>query len=127
MTKEEVKREMKDMFGDPDVRGAREGIRRELNEQDIASRIKTARIVIIDIGLAIALHYEQDVTPLPLVVAIGKAAMARKMVEIAQVENVAVVSDARLAADLLEEGKIDQYIPTSTIDRVAQAMRKTSG
>ena len=126
MTKEEVKREMKEMFGDPHVKGAREGIRREMNEQDIISRIKTARLVIIDIGVAVALHYEQDVTPLPLIVAIGKSAMARKMVEIAQIEDVPVVSDARLAEDLVEEGKIDQYIPTSTIDRVAQAMRRTN-
>ncbi|PID49873.1 MAG: type III secretion system protein [Proteobacteria bacterium] len=126
MTKDEVKREMKDIFGDPEVRGARQGMRRELAEQDIQSRIKTARLVIIDIGVAVALHYEQGVTPLPLIVAIGKAGMARKMVEIAQIEHVPIISDARLTADMVENGKIDQYIPTSTIDRVAQAMRKTS-
>lgn len=123
MTKEEIKREMKDAYGDPHVRGARQGMRRELTEQDIQARIKTARLVIIDIGLAIALYYEQDVTPLPVIVAIGKAGMARKMIEIAQLENVPIISDARLVADLIEEGKIDQYIPTSTLDRVAKAMR----
>jgi len=126
MTKDEVKREMKDIFGDPDVKGQRQSMRRELTEQDIQSRIKTARLVIIDIGVAIALHYEQGETPLPLIVAIGKAGMARKMVEIAQVENVPIVSDARLAATLVEEGKIDQYIPNSTIDRVAKAMRSST-
>lgn len=126
MTKEEIKREMKDMYGDPHVRGARHGMRRELTEQDIHSRIKTARLVIIDIGVAIALYYEQDVTPLPIIVAIGKEGMARKMVEIAQIENVALVSDARLVDDLLDEGKLDQYIPPSTIDRVARAMRSTN-
>jgi type III secretion protein U len=83
-------------------------------------------LVIIDIGVAIALYYEQDVTPLPVIVAIGKEGMARKMVEIAQIENVALVSDARLVDDLLEEGKLDQYIPPSTIDRVARAMRSTN-
>lgn len=123
MTKEEIKREMKDAYGDPHVRGARQGMRRELTEQDIHARIKTARLMIIDIGLAIALYYEQDVTPLPVIVAIGKAGMARKMIEIAQLENVPIISDARLVADLIEEGKIDQYIPTSTLDRVAKAMR----
>jgi type III secretion protein U len=123
MTKEEIKREMKDAYGDPHVRGARQGMRRELTEQDIQARIKTARLVIIDIGLAIALYYEQDVTPLPVIVAIGKAGMARKMIEIAQIENVPIISDARLVADLIGEGKIDQYIPTSTLDRVAKAMR----
>ncbi|TXH78087.1 MAG: EscU/YscU/HrcU family type III secretion system export apparatus switch protein [Thiothrix sp.] len=126
MTKEEIKREMKDAYGDPHVRGARQGMRRELTEQDIHSRIKTARLVIIDIGLAVALYYEQDVTPLPVVVAIGKAGMARKMIEIAQIENVPIISDARLIADLIEEGKIDQYIPASTIDRVAKAMRNNN-
>ena len=117
---------MKDAYGDPHVRGARQGMRRELTEQDIHSRIKTARLVIIDIGLAVALYYEQDVTPLPVIVAIGKAAMARKMIEIAQIENVPIISDARLMADLIEEGQIDQYIPASTIDRVAKAMRNNN-
>ncbi len=126
MTKEEIKREMKDMYGDPHVKGARHGLRRELTEQDIHSRIKTARLIVVDIGVAVALYYERGTTPLPVIVAIGKAAMARKMVEIAQVENVAIVSDARLVADMLKEGKLDQYIPTITIDRVAQAMRKTN-
>lgn len=126
MTKEEIKREMKDAYGDPHVRGARQGMRRELTEQDIRSRIKTARLVVIDIGLAVALYYEQDVTPLPVIVAIGKAGMARKMIEIAQTENVPIISDARLVADLIEEGKIDQYIPTSTLDRVAKAMRNNN-
>ena len=126
MTKEEIKREMKDMFGDPHVRGARDSIRREMNAQDIKARIKTARLLVIDIGRAVALHYEQDVTPLPLIVAIGKDGMARKMIEIAQIERVPVVTDAKLVAGLIEEGKIDQYIPTSTIDLVARAMRRTS-
>lgn len=126
MTKEEIKREMKDAYGDPHIRGARQGMRRELTEQDIHARIKTARLVIIDIGLAIALYYEQDVTPLPVIVAIGKAGTARKMIEIAQIENVPIISDARLIADLIEEGKVDQYIPTSTIDRVAKAMRNNN-
>lgn len=125
MTKEEVKREMKDMFGDPHVKGAREGIRREMNEHDVRTRLKTARLVIIDIGLAVALHYDQETTPLPVIVAVGKAGMARKMVEIAQLENVPVVTNRSLVEDLIEEGEIDQYIPASTIDRVANAMRKT--
>lgn len=126
MTKEEVKREMKDMFGDPHIKGARSTIRREMNEQDVRTRLKTARLVVVDIGLAVALHYKQDETPLPIIVAIGKAGMARKMVEIAQIENVPVVTNRSLAEDLAEEGQIDQFIPATTIDRVANAMRKTN-
>lgn len=127
MTKEELKNEQKDTFGDPHVRGARHGMRRELAEQDIQQRIRTARLVIIDMGMAIALHYEQGVTPLPIIVAIGKGMMAQKMVEIATKENVPIASNPSLTQDLVDEGKLDQYIPESTISRVAQLMRQTAG
>ena len=127
MTKEEVKKDMKDIFGDPHVRAARQGIRRELSEQDIQKRIRTARLLILDMGIAIALQYEQGVTPLPIIVAIGKNNMSRKMVEIATLENVPVVSDPILVDDLLSEGKIDQYIPEKTINKIANLLRQTQG
>ncbi|MDD5394825.1 MAG: EscU/YscU/HrcU family type III secretion system export apparatus switch protein [Thiothrix sp.] len=126
MTKQEVKHELKDSYGDPHVREARHGIRRELAEQDIQQRIRTARLIILDMGMAIALQYEPGVTPLPLIVAIGKGMMARKMVEIAMRQNVPLASNPTLAQDLADQGKIDQYIPESTISRVAQAMRQTA-
>ena len=127
MTKEEVKKEMKDIFGDPHVRAARQGIRRELSEQDIQKRIRTARLLILDMGIAIALQYEAGVTPLPIIVAIGKNNMSRKMVEIATLENVPLVSDPILVEDLLSEGKIDQYIPEKTISKIANLLRQTQG
>ena len=126
MTKEEVKHEMKDSFGDPHVRGARDGMRRELAEHDIQQRIRTARLLVLDMGTAIALQYEQGVTPLPVIVAIGKGMMARKMVEIATKENVTLVTNPTLTQALIKEGKVDQYIPDSTINAVAQAMRQTT-
>ncbi|MBK8453153.1 MAG: EscU/YscU/HrcU family type III secretion system export apparatus switch protein [Thiofilum sp.] len=124
MTKEELKREFKEMFGDPHVVGERRNLRRELAEQDIQKRIKTARLVIVDIGVAIALQFEQGVTPLPLIAAIGRGPVARRMLEIAQIENVPTIQNPKLAQLLLEEGKVDQYIPTSSIEGVAQAMRQ---
>jgi type III secretion protein U len=125
MTKEEVKKEMKDIYGDPHVRSARSGIRRELAEQDIQKRIRTARLVILDMGVAVVLQYEQGVTPLPVIVAIGKGNMARKMAEIATVENVPLVSDPALVQDLISEGKIDQYIPEKTINKVGTLLLQT--
>lgn len=124
MTKEEIKREFKEMFGDPHLMGARRGLRRELAESDVKERIKAARLVVVDIGVAIALHFVQGETPLPIITAIGKGPMARKMMEIAQIEGIPVMEDPRLADLLVEEGKIDQFIPSSSIDQVAQAMRQ---
>lgn len=126
MTKDEVKRENKEVYGDPHVRGARAGIRREMAEQDIQARIRTARMIVLDMGLAVAIQYEADKTPLPIIVAIGKGNMARKMIEIAQKERVALISDPSLAQKLADEGKIDQYIPDSTIPQVARALQKAA-
>ena len=126
MTKDEVKRENKETYGDPHVRGAREGIRREMAEQDIQTRIRTARMIVLDMGIAIAVQYEADKMPLPIIVAIGKGNMARKMSEIAQKEHVALISDPALAQKLADEGKIDQYIPESTITQVARALQKAA-
>lgn len=126
MTKDEVKRENKEVYGDPHVRGARAGIRREMAEQDIQARIRTARMIVLDMGLAIAVQYEADKTPLPIIVAIGKGNMARKMTEIAQKERVPLISDPALAQKLADEGKIDQYIPDSTISQVARALQKAA-
>ncbi len=52
--------------------------------------------------------------------------MARKMVEIATKENVTLVTNPTLTQALIKEGKVDQYIPDSTINAVAQAMRQTT-
>lgn len=125
MTKEEIKREFKEMFGDPHVEGERRNLRRELAEDDIKDKIKTARLIVIDIGVSIALHFVQDETPLPIITAMGKDQMAKKMLEIAQIEDVPTIVDPGLAQLLLEDGKIDQYIPESSIEKVATAMRKT--
>lgn len=127
MTKEEVKRENKEMYGDPHIRGARQDMRREMAEMDIKKRISTARLLILDMGVAIALQYEQGKTPLPVIAAIGKGAMARKMVEIASVENVTMVINSTLAKELVAKGKVDQYIPDETVEAVAVAMRQTMG
>lgn len=126
MTKDEVKRENKEIYGDPHVRGARIGIRREMAEQDIQARIRIARMIVLDMGLAIAIQYEADKTPLPIIVAIGKGNMARKMTEIAQQERVPLIIDPSLAQKLVDEGKIDQYIPDSTISQVARALQKAA-
>lgn len=127
MTKEELKRELKDIFGDPHIRGARNAVRREIAEQDIQKRISTARLLILDMGMAVALQYKQGEHPLPVVVAIGKGNMARKMAEIATVEHVPIVSDPALVQDIASEGKIDQYIPEKTITKVFMLLQQTQG
>jgi type III secretion protein U len=125
MTKDEVRREHKDTQGDPLIRGMRRRQQREIGADDLRQKIRNSRVLITDSGVvAIALRYEQGVTPLPLILAIGKGTMARQMIDVAGAEQIPMVDDSALAALLLAEGAIDQYIPSPAVEAAARAIRR---
>ncbi|HHU37509.1 MAG TPA: flagellar biosynthesis protein FlhB [Treponema sp.] len=66
---------------------------------------------------AIALSYSGK-EPAPLIVASGKDALARKMLEIAREHEIRVVHDP-LLADILTDAEIGSYIPQETWEAVA--------
>jgi len=123
MTKDEVKREYKNQEGDPEIKGARKAEQRKMLEQDIAKKVKESRVLIAGINLVVAIKYDDDL-PLPILVAIGKERMSFKMIEIANKERVKIIADPELARKLSNDGTIDQYIPSSTIQEVARAIQQ---
>jgi type III secretion protein U len=125
MTKDEVKREYKNQEGDPEIKGARREEQRRMLEQDMSKKIKESRVLVAGINLVVALKYEEDL-PLPILMAIGKDRMSFKMIEIANKEKVKIVADPELAMKLSNEGDIDQYIPSSTIEAVARVIQQAS-
>ncbi|MGF1548150.1 MAG: EscU/YscU/HrcU family type III secretion system export apparatus switch protein [Thiotrichales bacterium] len=124
MTKEEFKRDMKDTEGDPLIKGYRRGLQREIGADDVAQRVRKARVIVMDIGIAVALEYEKNVTPLPIMTAIGKGNVAQTMIEVARSERILTVADPALVARLVEDGTVDAFIPDSTIDQVAKIIRR---
>jgi type III secretion protein U len=125
MTKDEVKREYKNQEGDPEIKGARREEQRRMLEQDMSKKIKESRVLVAGVNLVVALKYEEDL-PLPILMAIGKDRMSFKMIEIANKEKVKIVADPELAMKLANEGDIDQYIPSSTIQDVARVLQQAS-
>ena len=125
MTKDEVKREYKSQEGDPEIKGARKEEQRKMLEQDLNKKVKESRVVIVGMNLAVALKYNEDL-PLPILLAIGKNRMSFKMIEIANKERVKIIADPDLAMKLANDGTIDQYIPSKTIEGVARAIQETN-
>jgi len=125
MSKDEVKREYKNQEGDPLIKGQRKSEQRRLLEQNISDQIKQSRILIVGMRKAVALMYEEDM-PLPMLLAIGRERLSMKMIEVAKKENVPIIADPALVMIFEKEGVIDQYIPSSAIKRVAQAMKRRS-
>lgn len=126
MTREELKRDLKNTEGDPLLAGYRKQISRGYLGEEIQDRIRRSRILIVDLDISIAIHYERGVTPLPVILAMGNDKAAKQMVAIAQEQAVPIIVNSRLAHQLLDEGVIDQHIPESTLDSVASALRKAA-
>ena len=125
MTKDEVKREHKNMEGDPKIKSQRKSEQRRLLEQDISDQIKQSRVIIAGMRKAVALMYEEDMS-LPILLVIGRDRLSVRMIQIAKKENVPVIADPALVMILERDGVIDQYIPSSAIKKVAQAMKRRS-
>lgn len=128
MTHTEVKREMKDMYGDPHIRSARKDQQRNASkgESGKASKFLSSKAptILICAGneIAIALRYSPGETAAPVVVGKGTGQRAASMVESAIDSRVPVENDADLARDLLSRGKMESFIPESLFRSVARVM-----
>jgi type III secretion protein U len=124
MSKDEVKREYKEMEGDPLIKSKRRQLHQDLASQNAMGRVKQAKVLVTNpTHYAVALDYEEGRTPLPLILAKGEGELARRMIEVARREGVPILREAALARSLFEEGLENAYIPKSLIGPVAEVLR----
>jgi|EndMetStandDraft_9_1072997.scaffolds.fasta_scaffold17264_3 type III secretion protein U len=100
MTKTEMKRERKDMEGDPQIRSERQRMRRMLGYQATRLGIKHATVVIASGDGLGAVRYHRQHTPIPTVVAKGLGPRAQEMRAEAMRLGIPVIEDSTLAVAL---------------------------
>ncbi|MDD7805078.1 MAG: type III secretion system export apparatus subunit SctU [Endozoicomonas sp. (ex Botrylloides leachii)] len=121
MTKDEVKREYKEMEGSPEIKSKRKEIHQEILNS--ADNTKKSDVVIKNpTHLAIGLHYRQKSTPLPVIMVKGRGAHARFIVKVAEKEGIPVLENVPLAHALFDVD-IAAYIPSELIEPVAEVFR----
>lgn len=124
MSKDEVKREYKEMEGDPYIKGKRKQLHQEMASQNSLGNVRKAKVLITNpTRYAVALDYEKDKTPLPVIVAKGEDLLARRMVEVAKEEGIPIMQNVPLAQDLFRNGTENSYIPQDLIGPVAEVLR----
>jgi type III secretion protein U len=124
MSKDEVKREYKESEGDPQIKGMRKQLHQQMLAEGNVTRARTATVLITNpTHVAVAVYYDKDDTPLPVITAIGTDLIARRMIEAATEAGVPVMQNVPLARSLLETGLIDQYIPSDLIEPFAEVLR----
>lgn len=124
MSKDEVKQEYKQMEGDPHIKHQRKQLHQEMQQQGAVQSARNATVVVTNpTHLAVALRYDEDETPLPLILAKGEGALAQAMMDAARAAGVPVMQNIPLARALTAQGEAGQYIPSELVEPVAEVLR----
>jgi flagellar biosynthetic protein FlhB len=121
MSRQDIKDEMKQSEGDPQVRGRLRQIRRERAQQRMMQAVPDASVVIANpTHYSIALKYELNDMAAPVVLAKGIDAVALRIREVAEEHKIPVVRNVALARALYAGVEIGDEIPTEHFKAVAE-------
>lgn len=124
MSKDEVKQEYKEMEGDPHIKHQRKHLHQEMLQHGAVESARKATVVVTNpTHLAVALRYDAEETPLPVVLAMGEGALAERMMQAAREAGVPIMQNIPLARALTEQAQPGQYIPSELVEPVAELLR----
>lgn len=123
MTKQEVKDEWKNIEGDPKIKGKIRSFQMKIMQQKMMANVKEADVVVVNpTHFAVALKYDPQKVPAPIVVAKGVDFIAFKIREIAKNNGVPIVENKPLARSLYKLVEVDQIIPQELYTAVAEIL-----
>ena len=125
MTKDEVKREYKEMEGSAEVKQAQRQFRDELlNGPDPVKATKKSNVVVTNpTHISVGVRYDVSEAPLPRICVMGTGATAKIIRETALAEGIPIMEDVPLARALYAKGRIEEFIPDSLIEPVAEVLK----
>lgn len=131
MTHSEMKRERKEQYGDPHVRGRLKTLRRELlgapargaSGVPASGRGPGVRFVVADGGVqAVALYYDGAGAGVPFVDVKARGEAATRLLEDAAAAREVIVADPVLTAALMSYGQAGEAAPRGLFDQLAKLM-----
>jgi len=123
MTHQEVREEMKNLQGDPQIVARRRAIQRQMVLNRIASSVPKADVVVTNpTELAVAIQYDPQEMAAPVVVAKGAGVIAQRIRKLALENNIPIVERKPLAQLLYKEVDIGRPIPTDSYAAVAEVL-----
>ena len=123
MSKQEIKEEYKQMEGDPQIKGKIKEMQRRRAQSRMMQQVPQSDVVIKNpTHFAVALRYHPDEDNAPIVLAKGQDELALRIVKTAEENGVAVVENVPLARALYAQTDLDQEIPPSLYNEVAEVL-----
>jgi flagellar biosynthetic protein FlhB len=122
MTRQEVKEEVKQQEGNPQIKARIRTIQRSLARQRMLSKIPKASVIITNpTHYAVVLLYKPGMEA-PLLVAKGMDFLARKIIDIGRKHGVPIIQNPPLARALYKQVKLDETIPVALYRAVAKIL-----
>jgi flagellar biosynthetic protein FlhB len=123
MTKQEIKDEMKDMEGNPEIKQQIRQRQREMANNRMLEKVKDADVVITNPEhFAVALSYDPTGDGAPILLAKGTDHMAARIREEAQKHGVEMFAAPPLARALYFKTELDHPVPEALYLAVAQVI-----
>jgi flagellar biosynthetic protein FlhB len=123
MSKQEIKDEMKDTEGSPEVKARTRQIQRQMARQRMMGAVPEADVVITNpTHLAVALKYDPADLEAPTVLAKGERLVAEKIKEIAREYGIPIIEDKLLARALFKMCEVGDLIPAKFYQAVAEIL-----
>lgn len=123
MTKDELRREMREQEGSPELKSAQMQRRRKLAKGGLASKLKEADVVITNpTHFAVAIKYDRSSMVAPIVLAKGADFLAKRIREIAHDLDVPMVENKPLARALYKHCEAGDFVPRDLFAPVAEVL-----
>ena len=123
MSKQEVREEMKEMEGNPQMKGRIRRLQRDRARKQMMKQVPTATAVVVNPEhFAVAIKYSLDGMAAPLVVAKGKNYLALRIKQKAIDHKVPIVENPPLARALYKAVDVGQEIPPHLYRAVAEIL-----
>ena len=123
MSHQELKQELKELEGSPEVKGRIKSRMREMSRTRMLAAVAGADLVVMNpTHYAVALKYDERAMAAPRVVAKGADLLALKIRDLAREARVPVLQAPPLARALYAHTELDREIPAALFAAVAQVL-----
>ena len=123
MTHHEMKEEFKEMEGSPVTKSRIRSVQKSLARQRMMKEVPEATVVVTNpTHVAVAIKYDPEIMPAPVVVAKGKRLLAERIKEIATAHGVPIYENKPLARSLFDLVEVGDAIPEDLYKAVAEIL-----
>lgn len=121
MSMRDIREEAKKNEGNPLIKSNRRQLHEEWASQNAVGAARGATVLLVNpTHIAIALDYDAETNPVPIMSAKGEGPLAQAMRQAAEDAGVPIIRHVQVARKLYEDGQVEDIIPRDMFDAIAQ-------